>query len=45
MALKSNLYYFIRRDEIVGFNTTNYRKTYESANYAHVLMVLTGYDL
>jgi len=38
MALKTNIYCLIKRDEIVRFYTTNYRKTYEPAKYALVLM-------
>jgi len=26
MSLKTNLYYLIKRDEIMGFNTPNFRK-------------------
>jgi len=39
MSLKSNLYYLIKKDEIMGFNITNNRKTYEPAKYALVLML------
>lgn len=39
MALKTNLYYLIKRNKIIGFNATNHRKTYEPAPYALVLML------
>lgn len=39
MSLKTNLYYLIKKDEIMGFNITNNRKTYEPAKYALVLML------
>ncbi|KAE9522127.1 hypothetical protein AGLY_017471 [Aphis glycines] len=39
MSLKTNLYYLIKQDEIMGFNVTIYHKTYEPAKYALVLML------
>lgn len=39
MSIKSHLYYLIKKDEIMGFNITNCRKTYEPAKYALVLML------
>lgn len=39
MSIKSHLYYLTKKDEIMGFNITNCRKTYEPAKYALVLML------
>jgi hypothetical protein len=39
MSLKTYLYYLVKKHEIMGFNVTNNRKTYEPAKYALVLML------
>lgn len=39
MSLKSNLYYNVYKDEIIGFNETNNRKTYDPAKFTLVLML------
>jgi len=39
MAIKSNLFYNISKDEIIGFNETNNRKTYDPAKFVLVLLV------
>lgn len=39
MCLKSNLYYLLNKDEIIGFNQTNNTKTYNPAKFAFVLMI------
>lgn len=39
MALKSNLFYMVHKDEIVGFNHANDKKTYNPAKYALVFMI------
>lgn len=37
--IKSNLYYNISKDEIIGFNETNNCKTYDPAKFVLVLMI------
>lgn len=39
MTLKTNLYYLIKNDEIIGFNQTKNIKTYEPTKHALVLMI------
>lgn len=39
MALKTNLYYLIKKDEIIGFSQTKNIKSYEPANHVLVLMI------
>lgn len=39
MSIKSNLYYNISKDEIIGFNESNNRKTYDPAKFVLVLMI------
>lgn len=39
MPLKSNLYYMLNKDEIIGFHQTNNSKTYNPAKFALVLMI------
>ncbi|KAL4119510.1 hypothetical protein QTP88_012317 [Uroleucon formosanum] len=45
MSLKTNLYCLIKKGEIMRFNVTNNRKTYEPAKYALVLIMLTGINV
>jgi hypothetical protein len=40
MLIKSNVYYNISKDEIIGFNETNYRKTYDPVKFVLVLMII-----
>jgi len=39
MALKTHLFYSLRKDEIIGFHQTNSTKTYDPAKFAFVLMI------
>jgi len=39
MALKTHLFYSLRKDEIIGFHQTNSTKTYNPAKFAFVLMI------
>lgn len=39
MALKTNLFYNVSKDKIIGFHESNSRKKYEPAKYALVLML------
>jgi len=39
MALKTNLFYNVSKDKIIGFHESNYHKKYEPAKYALVLML------
>jgi len=39
MALKTNLFYNVSKDKIIGFHESNYSKKYEPAKYALVLML------
>jgi len=39
MSIKSNLFYNISKDEIIGFNETNNRKTYDPAKFVFVSMI------
>ncbi|XP_050539008.1 uncharacterized protein LOC126904238 isoform X3 [Daktulosphaira vitifoliae] len=39
MALKSNLYYMLQKDEIIGFHESNKIKTYSPVKYSFVLMI------
>jgi len=39
MALKTNLYYRVNRDKIIGFHESSNRRKYEPAKYALVLML------
>lgn len=39
LSIKSNLYYNISKDKILGFNKTDNRKTYDPAKFVLVLMI------
>ncbi|CAI6376871.1 unnamed protein product [Macrosiphum euphorbiae] len=39
MALKTHLFYSLRKDEIIGFHQINSTKTYDLAKFAFVLMI------
>jgi len=39
ISIKSNLFYNISKDEIIGFNETNNRKTYDPPKFVLVLMI------